>query len=376
MFDKLFKILDKLESGLADKSLKSKTGILKLIESAYIETVALSNVGIGAQMPSGSKSIISRLKKLLQDTYKGLKTGIIEYKELRAIAKDKIGVQHTALKVLFEGSLSEDQKAQIRDTGDGVSLEKVDRFINTLQSHIIADNRAVSPRAQEIVAGVMMRLADKLTKLTPSELKHAETLNLRGMSVDEIDNLTISDLKKGFTDSDAVRKLATSYDRYLTRLPAKLPAAFSAIRFPVVPLFTDWTAHNQPQRLLNVGIRVTPVGDSFMVLEDQYLLVLDSEKLGFGSGFRTGRDGKQKSVNSRGNTRADERSIKIMEILAEINKRSAVQYTVASDKLVANPRNPKLLLLWIVPEKVRRLLEQTLRTTQVDWDIPHNSGSV
>jgi hypothetical protein len=44
---------------------------------------------------------------------------------------------------------------------------------------------------------------------------------------------------------------------------------------------------------------------------------------------------------------------------------------------VRNPHNPKIVLVWIMTEHSRKMLEASLRTRRVDWDIPrHNMAPV
>jgi hypothetical protein len=38
--------------------------------------------------------------------------------------------------------------------------------------------------------------------------------------------------------------------------------------------------------------------------------------------------------------------------------------------LIPNPRNPEVKLMWIVPEKVRVAISNSLHTSEVKWGLP------
>ncbi|MNR08437.1 hypothetical protein D3C85_1245920 [compost metagenome] len=134
-------------------------------------------------------------------------------------------------------------------------------------------------------------------------------------------------------------------------------------------MFKDLDAVKNPQKLERAGLTVTRVGDHFIVLENQYLLCIDTEAVDMMTTMKYNRD-KTKFVSIKNQK---ENNPEIEQILNLINQRSNIQYTTASHTIVRNPRNPKLAFVWIVPEHTRLVLEQSLRTRQVDWDIPRHN---
>jgi hypothetical protein len=94
------------------------------------------------------------------------------------------------------------------------------------------------------------------------------------------------------------------------------------------------------------------------------LLALDMERLGIRASSRINRAGK--TVKDK-NDNAGEI---IAKVLTAINSQSSVKYAPASDIRIRNPRNPKIMLVWIIPERKRKALEQALHTREVVWDLP------
>lgn len=176
------------------------------------------------------------------------------------------------------------------------------------------------------------------------------------------------------TDADkAMGKLVASYSKFYNKIPATLKGLpFAAFKMPVTPLFKDLGAQIEPERLDRAGFDVTRVGDGYLVLEDQFMIAFDHKELGIDSGVRKVKGGFKiaKLSGPKREIAATEANDKLIELIEQVNRRSAVRYALASTKFVPNPRNPKVWLAWIVTENQRKALAQTLRTVEVDWGLP------
>lgn len=174
-----------------------------------------------------------------------------------------------------------------------------------------------------------------------------------------------------------VKKLASSYSKYYSKLPRDLKGfPFKAFRIPITPLYEDVAAQIDPGIIERAGFDVTRVGDGYLVLENQNIIAFDYEAMGWESGFSNTIKGT-KVIQLTGPQRVAYGQAKvdsINSVLDTINAKSSVKFVLASTLLIPNPRNPKIWLAWIVSTSQRRHLEQALKTTEVVWGLPFASG--
>lgn len=374
MFEPLIKKLDELERGLASASLRSPKKIAALLNGI------IGQVNIFMQkadsLPKGSRTALTSLKRIAQDCASGVTGGTLPYQSLRAASRDNIGRYNKTLKLLDAGQLTDQHKKEFRKTENSptealitAKVEKIGKLMidKNVPNHFAKNKEQLLSQIVEIKKQLRDKFGalrqNELVELDPRELVDTHTL-------EEIAELTIDDLKEyGKTIPDEVRALNESFKKSYLKLPPALKEPFAIIEFPIVPQFVDFTAGSEG-KLERAGFKVTQVGEHYIVLEDQHLLVLDIDRLGIkSSGIKAGRGGKLKTV------KGDDTSPNSLwnvagRILAEINKRSSIHYVVASNVAKRNPRNPKLALVWIIPEKARIDLSRSLRTTEVNWDIP------
>ena len=171
----------------------------------------------------------------------------------------------------------------------------------------------------------------------------------------------------------AMKKVADQFKKSYNKLPTSLGGKlFSAFEMPVVPLFADMAVQIDPSVLTRIGIKVTQIGDGFTVLDRQMLLAFDHKAMGWKSNLRISASGSKtihmsapKSV-IKGNSQVDD----IREVLDQINAKSSTKYDLASTMFVANPRSPAIWLAWIIPANQRQRMQQEMKTTEVQWDLP------
>lgn len=376
MFDKLFELLSTYEQGMADATLRKPSAIKSQLSDIIREATVLTNRG---GLPSGSKSVMSRIVKLCEDALRGLNAQEISLGELRlSMSRDKLGPLHTALQTAVHGKLSATDKAQVREyETDENKAAEIQRLTSSYDPGK-TDIRGEEYNAKDIhdLLGYFLATnfsVSQLRSITPEMLKpyslreFYDTQN--GPNAQKNTGIIRRELSQKHDDTYA--ELSTSYKGLEKRIPAKIPhgAPFTAITYPVVPLFDDINAMKDPGKLERAGFTVTPIGDHFIVLENQYLLCLDLSKMEVDSSIRMSRDNQKiKTVNNSGALMEA-----IEQVLEIVNRRAPKKFAIASQTIVRNPHNPGIALVWIMTEHSRQMLEKTLRTRRVDWDIPRHN---
>lgn len=380
MFDDLFKQLAAFEQGMAEGTLAKPSLIKAMLKEIINSATVLSNRG---KLPQGSKSILLRLNKLVEATLTGMINKELTLPELRMdISRDKLGPLHAALHKAVTGSLSADDKAQVREyeTDENKSIE-IQRLL-----------KEYNP-GKTIIGGHQYDGQDVVDDVGAYLFNNFTASQLRAMTEEMVNEYTFEDFWNALYGKDAKQhagiikreltkkhddeyaKLSESYKHLKDHIPKDVPhgAPFTALMHPVVPLFDDINAMKDPGKLERAGFKVTPVGDHFIVLEQQTLLCMDLERMGIAASLRPSRDKtKLKSVNN-----SSELMEAIEEVLEIVNRRAPKKFAIASQTIVRNPHNPKIVLVWIMTEHSRKMLESTLRTRRVDWDIPrHNMAAV
>lgn len=396
MFESLITLLDTFEQGMADKTLTRKSEIIRLLTSMQNQVQIILGKA-NQRLPQGSKSTLRRIGRLAGDLISGINATEISPKELRQITRDNMGVLNAALTKLNSGEdLNASQKAQVAEhESDEDKAGEIRKLIEGYDwgSGLVDREKLSADQINEY-------LTEFLNGFSLSELRAVDESQLNKLELSEIVNAVRAErgesryLPNGklvVTDSagpanslrrslvvqhDAeVEILSKSYGELQSRIPSDLNGKpFAAISYPVVPLFDDIAAMQNPAKLKAAGFKkVTQVGDHFIVLENQYLLVIDSVKLGVKSLFRDATlDGKSHRVlnKSQGARIRGEIGEALKGVMERINEASPVKYAIASNVVVRNPNNGNLSLVWIIPEHTRKALEHGLRTTQVAWDIP------
>ncbi len=177
-------------------------------------------------------------------------------------------------------------------------------------------------------------------------------------------------------EADKAHKAITGkYQRSYNKLPTAFEKGevFSVVEMPIVPLFANMATNINPEPLRRAGVKVTQIGDGFMVLEKQTLLAFDRDAMGWKSGLKKTRAGTTKSVHftaDRLSKTSSDQSMDLFKVLERINERSAVPYDLASATFVANPRNPKMWFAWIMPRSQVRRMRFGVENTGVEWDFP------
>lgn len=370
----LIELMDTFEEGVAKATLRSRSQIAGHLRSIENAAVTVSNQG---RLPPGTKSIALRIRKLSADIRHGLESKELSAKEFRDVVKNKLGQLNTAFKQSISGKLSSAGKEQVREEHESQDtwplIEKI------VQEHGYDQSSGV-------VRGRHHYSGEHLNAMMEKMLSSFTLQELRTMDMGIFESVTVDDLIEGdkhgfghikrnlFHKSDEeYRQLSESYKHLNKLLPRHVDVA-TAISYPVIPVFNDIDAIKNPHKLENAGFDVTRVGDHFLVLENQFLLCLNTEELDFGKALKVSRDKtKLRSVKGKAAQQAeDQTSSAVLDFLEQINMRSKVKYVLASDTIVRNPLNHKIALIWLIPEKSRHVLDQTLRTRKVDWDIPRH----
>mgnify|MGYP001071290274 CR=1 FL=1 len=168
-----------------------------------------------------------------------------------------------------------------------------------------------------------------------------------------------------------IRKLASSYSKYYSKLPRSLNGQpFAAILMPITPIYEDLSAQIDPGVLERSGLKVTRVGDGYIVLENQALLVFDIASMGWDTGLTVGTGKVVRLTGPKKEARSAEMLDSINDVLETVNKKSSTKYVLASSMLIPNPRNAKQWMAWVVTNTQRKQLEQVLRTVEVRWGLP------
>src|SRR5690606_22689301 len=131
MFDQLIQLLNQLEATLAAGEVRSRTKYAAILGSIERESITLSNQ---RHKPSGSASLLSRIRSLAQSCRVALDERELTLKELRIISRDKFAVFNKGLQTMQAGSLSDTHREQIRDTHESsVKDAEVDSILEKLK---------------------------------------------------------------------------------------------------------------------------------------------------------------------------------------------------------------------------------------------------
>lgn len=382
MFDQLFATLGTLESGLADKSLKSTRQIKTLLSSAHDQcTTALQSA---SKLPKGARSLLTTMRRVLSDCLSGMNTSNISYKQLRAAIRDKVGRDHALLRRLDEasqkkvtGEFEEDDSEPM--AASSVVKAKAKQFEKALSERYVVNKEMGGQSAVMMIRKVgelVEILENKLARESDSLVKKVDVAGLvANHTLAELAELSVQELVSPQSqDSDEVKELVASYANIMGRIPAQLHSPFQAFEFVVVPLFGALQTANGAARtkflnaMARAGVKVRMIGDHYPVFEKQYLLALDCKRLGIPKSITTTKAGRTKSVNNKGQDNGPDTVVG--KVLDTINSVSPVQYVPASTMLIPNPRNPEVKLMWIVPEKVRVAISNSLHTSEVKWGLP------
>lgn len=384
MFDQLFATLGTLESGLADKSLKSTRQIKTLLSSAVNQaTTLLQN---GGSLPKGARSSLTTARRILSDCLSGMETGNITYKQLRAASRDKIGREHAILRRIDEAARTQSKVTGEFEDDDSepmaassVVKAKAKQFEKALSERYVVNKEMGGQSAVMMIRKVgelVEILENKLARESDSLVKKVDVAGLvANHTLAELAELSVQELVSPQSqDSDEVKELVASYANIMGRIPAQLHSPFQAFEFVVVPLFGALQTANGAARtkflnaMARAGVKVRMIGDHYPVFEKQYLLALDCKRLGIPKSITTTKAGRTKSVNTKGQDNGPDTVVG--KVLDTINSVSPVQYVPASTMLIPNPRNPEVKLMWIVPEKVRVAISNSLHTSEVKWGLP------
>lgn len=393
MFDEILDALSAYETGMAENELRTPSAIAAKLTEISNKAIILMNKG---SLPSGTKSWVSRINKWAKETAEGLRNKQFKnLTEIRVISKEQLGVMHAGLRQAINGGVSAANKDMVRTTfeADEDKEEEIDRLIEAFDpgstkimgiqiapTKITSDvltflhqNFTVS-QLRSIRPYLPLEAGQTKPKRDPDCVWNRTTYLEIREALDPQHKAKRSALKRELVQKhdDEYATLSESYKDLNRRLPRSIQHAFTAVRFPVVPVFKDIAVYKNPRKLENADLQVTRIGDHFLVLENQVLLCVELSKIGIKDSLRLTKDKQRmKSVKN-----SDELNDAIMEIIGEINvaaKRSGTKLVMASDTIVRNPNNPGIALVWLITEHSRRMLAETLNNTQVTWDIPRHN---
>lgn len=368
----LIELLNSFEEGVAKGTTRNRTQIVGGLRSIENAAVTLSNRG---GLPPGTKSICLRIKQLAGDIRTGIESRELSASEFREIVRTKLGQLSTALKRNIQGKLHASDKEQVRQHEAAPDTAEE---INAIIEEYGYSQGVVRGKNEHYAEHLNMMMEKFLYSLTLQELRSMDMEVFASLSPDdwiEGDLHGFGHIKRNLLhkSDDEYKALSESY-KHLTKLLPKHVEVAKAISYPVIPLFNDIEALKNPRKLETAGFDVTQVGDHFIVLENQFILCLNTEELGFSKTFKMSRDkASLKSVKgSEADAAHNATHAIIRDFIDQINARSKIKYVLASNTIVRNPLNGKVALIWLIPEHSRHVLEQTLRTRKVDWDIPRH----
>lgn len=370
MFDDLVTKLDAFEQTVSSGKLPRRSVLIAQLTQIKNMIVIKLNQG---KLPNGAKSTLSKLSSLSDALITGLKSPeIMSGSAFITSVRDKFGPLNTALTKISKGeNLNADQKSQMRTyendedkSGAIAALMKDWEYGSTI---IHGENR----EGQEALDDVQYFLH---TTFTLDQLKTFDRAAWDSLTYKEIFNRTPETTAKMKQEliqkyEENYKALSESYRGVASRLPTKIQhGAFSAIKFPVVTVWSEVAASKNEFIMRNAGFKVTRVGAHFSILENQYLLCIDLDKAGVGQSIvLTKEKARTRKVNEALWGTAQ-------NIVNTINERSPVKYAIASNTVVRNPRNPRIAMIWLITEKQRLALTQTLHSREVDWDIPRHNN--
>lgn len=388
-FDGVLNALSAFEEGMAKNTLRRKSEVIAKLNAISNETTTLQNQG---KLPQGTKSSLSKISKLVRDTISGLETGVFSnLTAVREVARDHFGRLHSTLRQQLDGGLNAEQKELVRENyaNDEDKFEELKRLVGAFDPGTLLIN-GVKVEKRVALANVTTFLNDNFTL---SQLRSIRPLKEDGtndpdskwnqisypeiwaaMQPDAKGKAKLSALKRELVQKhdDDLAQLSESYKELVRRLPRSLRVPFAAVYYPVIPVFHDLGAY-KPGRLEHAGFKVKWIGTHFPVLEDQFLLCVDLDKIGIKDSVRMTRDGERmKTVNNDG-----ELAKAVQGIIDQINetaRHSGQSFSLASDTIVRNPNNPRIALVWLIDSRVRKQLHNLLDgKTKTTWDIPRHN---
>ena len=371
MFDDLITELDSFEQLVSSGKLPRRSILTEQLTT--IKNMIVVKLNAGGKLPNGSKSLLSKISRLSDDLITGLRSPeVMSGKDFLVAVRDKFGPLNAALTGLGQGgTLNADQKAQMRtlenDEDKTAAIEAL--YKNWMPGPTKLNGVQRDGQAIFDDVGYFLHTNFSLDQLKSFDMDAWRQLTYKDIyerTPETTTKMKQELIRKGETDYKA---LSESYKDVAKRLPTRIQqGAFSAIRFPVVTVWSEVAASKNEFIMRNAGFKVTRVGSHFSVLENQYLLCIDLDKAGVGDAIVLSKDKQRtrtKQTNSALWTAAQ-------NIVNTINDRSPVKYAIASHTVVRNPRNARIALVWLITEKQRLALTQTLHSREVDWDIPRH----
>lgn len=210
-------------------------------------------------------------------------------------------------------------------------------------------------------------------------------------------------------DSEAAHHLS-DYKKLSSKLPNSLKGKlFSLVNLPVVP-YMDFSLMS-PKFLRTSGLDYTPIADSFVVFNNQYLLAFDYIAATTAEGVErksvgavTFKNTRVAKTDSKGNPLTDEngkvlydkkqvankntlasrkrtaehRSLQeefVLRVLESLNAKSSEEYTLMSSHFEHHPTNGKIAFAWIVPKRIQKIFARNGDLSNAEWGFPWNSKS-
>lgn len=372
MFDDLVTELDAFEQTVSSGKLPRRS--ILIAQLTQIKNIIIIKLNQG-KLPIGSKSTLSKLSNLADALINGLKSPeIMTGNVFVTSVRDKFGPLNTALTKLNKGeTLNADQKAHMRTfEGDADKTGAINALMEGWKFGPTKFDGATE-RDDEDMDNIVRHFLHN--NFTADQLKTIDRAKWDQITYKEIYKSNEESIRKIKAElvqrsENDYKALSESYRSVSGRLPTKIPhgGAFSAIKFPVVTVWSEVAASKNEFIMQNAGFKVTRVGAHFSILENQYLLCIDLDKAGVGQSIvLTKEKARTRQVNAALWGTAQ-------NIVNTINERSPVKYAIASNTVVRNPRNARIAMIWLITEKQRMALTKTLHSREVDWDIPRHNN--
>lgn len=175
------------------------------------------------------------------------------------------------------------------------------------------------------------------------------------------------------SDANAV-KLLSGYKKLTSKLPSSLQGKlFTAVQLPVVP-YIDYSLLS-PKFLRTTGVPFQNIANSFIVLEEQYLLAFDfvhATTNDEGSRRAVSLKATKSTLNAR--KRASEQTQMqenfILSVLDRLNASAQEEYTLMSSHFEHHPNNGRIAFAWIVPKRVQRMFARKGDLSDAAWGFP------
>lgn len=369
VFDNLIAELDAFEQTVSSGKLPRRSVLTAQLDSIKKEIIIKLNQ---RSLLPGSKSVLNKISRLADDLITGLASPeVMSGKDFVIAVRDKFGPLNAALTNIGKGkSLDADQKAQMRTLE---SDEDKTSVINSLMegwnfgpTKINGDDRSGQDADEDVRYFLHSNFSlDQLKMFDREKWDQVTYKEIFLRNDDTTRKLKAELVRRGEADYKA---LSESYREVSKRLPHNIAhGPFTAIKFPVVTVWQEVAASKNEFIMRNAGFKVTRVGSHFSILENQYLLCIDLDKAGIGDAIVLTKDKRTKTKKTDGPLWDT-----AQKIVNTINARSSVKYAIASHTIVRNPRNARIAMVWLITEKQRLALTETLHSREVDWDIPRH----